>query len=230
MSEEQIETKTKAMVEVSEEGFLRAKDIDGQMRICSAMISSKMVPRSYETASQVLIGMQYALEMGLKPLQGLRNIAVINGNPSIWGELPLALARRTGELEYVNEFLIDAEYNKICLENKNLGVKAWAGVCKLKRKNEPEVEAFFSMDDAKTAGLLSRQKTTPWDTYPKIMLIRRARSQALKTAFPDSLSAISIAEYDVNYIPDGAEIKDVTFKGETKADTAKELNQLFTEN
>lgn len=224
--EKQIEVK-KSTIEVSEEGFLKARDIDGQYRIAKALFDSEMVPKSYKTPQQVMIGMQFAIELGLKPMQGLRNIAVINGNPSIWGELPLALARKSGELEYITEILIDKEYNKICLDNKNLSTQAWAAVCKIKRKNQPEVEAFFSMDDAKTAGLLSRSSKTPWDTYPKVMLIRRARSQALKTAFPDSLSALSIAEYDNNYLPEESEIKDVTPEGIIKPNVASELNSLF---
>jgi len=227
MSEENKLEVKKSVIEVSDEGFLKAKDIDSQYRIAKLFLEAEMVPRSYKTPQQVMVGMQFAIELGLKPLQGLRNIAVINGNPSLWGELPLALARKSGELEYITEFLIDKEYNKICFDNKNLSTQAWAAVCKIKRKNQPEVETFFSMDDAKIAGLLNREKKTPWDTYPKIMLTRRARSQALKTAFADSLSALSIAEYDNNYLPEESDFKDVTPQGEVRPNVAGELNSLF---
>lgn len=227
--EQKTQVKTPAIIEVNERGYLQAKDIDGRVRLAKIMYESKMVPRSYENAQQVFVGMEYAIELGLRPFQGLRNIAIINGNPSIWGDLPLALARKTGELESIHEFIIDKEYNKICFANKNLNTEHWAAVCIIKRKGMDPIEGYFSLDDAQTAGLLSRNKTTPWDTYPKIMLMRRARSMALKIAFPDALSGIAIAEYDFNYLPDGPEFKDVTFKGAPKGDTAKELNGLFTE-
>lgn len=224
--EKKEETK-KAIVEVNEEGFLKAKDLEGQYRIAQLMISSAMVPKGYDNPMKVVIGMQYAIELGLRPMQGLRNIAIINGQPSIWGELPLALANRTGELESIKEFLVDREYNMICLSNKNLHVEPYAAVCLLKRKGKPECEAYFSMDDARKAGLLDRKNTTPWDTYPRVMMARRARSQALKTLFADALSQVTIAEYDFNYLPDGPEHRDVTHKGEVVENAADVLNNIF---
>lgn len=228
MSEEtKTETRAVASVEVNEAGYLQAKNIEGRYRIAKALYDSKMVPKSYENPHMVFAGLEFAIELGLRPFQGLRNIAMINGSPSIYGELPLALARKTGELESIEEFLIDAEYNRICLANKNLNAKHWGAICQIKRKNQPMVEAFFTMDDAKTAGLLGRSRTTPWETYPKIMLARRARSQALKTAFADALAGIGIAEHDHNFLPDGVEAREVTQFGEVKNNVASELNGLF---
>lgn len=222
-----IEPKKAAVVEVTETGYLQAKDIEGRYRIAKALFDSKMVPKSYENPHMVFAGMEYAVELGLRPFQGLRNICMINGNPSIWGELPLALARRTGELESIEEFLIDKEYNRISFANKNLNAPHWAAVCQIKRKNQPMVEAFFTIEDAKTAGLLSRKNTTPWDTYPKVMITRRARSQALKTAFADALAGTSIAEYDHNWLPDGPNSRDVTQSGQELGNKANEINELF---
>lgn len=222
-----VESTTKQqlpLVEVSDEGYLAAKTMEGQIRIARAVFASKMVPKSYDTPEKVWVGMQYAIELGLKPIQGLRNIAIINGNPALHGELPLGLAIKTGEVEEIEEFLIDRDYNRICFQNKNLHVEPWAGVSFIKRKKMPRVEAFFSMDEAKDAGLLD--KNSPWRTYPKIMLMRRARSQALKTAFPDAIAGCAIAEYDYNYIPD-QEARDVTYKGEIVEKSADKLNAIF---
>lgn len=213
-------------VEVTEQGFVSATTIEGQFRIARALFQSKMIPKSYDTAEKVWVGMQYAVELGLKPFQGLRNIAVVNGQPSIWGELPLGLAFKTGELESIQEFLIDKEYNRLSLANKNLHHDAWAAICVIKRKGMPEVETFFSMDDADHAGLLERN--SPWRTYPKIMLTRRARSQALKTTFADAISG-AIAEFDFNYIPND-EARDVTRQGEIVENKADKLNKIFEAN
>lgn len=211
-------------VEVTDEGYLAAKNMEGQIRIAKALFVSKMVPKSYDSVEKVWVGMQYAVELGLKPFQGLRNIAIINGQPSIFGELPLGLAIKTGELESIEEFLIDKEYNRITFANKNLHVDPWAAISIIKRKLMQSVECFFSMDEAKDAGLLG--KNSPWQTYPKIMLMRRARSQALKIAFPDALSGSTIAEYTYNYIPD-QESRDVTHQGEVIENKNQKLNQLF---
>lgn len=213
-------------IEISDEGFMRATTIEGQYRLAKALFDSKMVPKSYESPSQVMAGMQFALELGLKPFSGLRNIAIINGSPSIFGELPLALCRKTGQIEWIREYIIDADYNKISVQNKNIETKPWAGVCELKRKNEDWVyEATFTLDEAKHAGLLEK-KFTPWHTYPKIMLMRRARSIVLKQAFSEALQGIGITEHDYNYIPEEGEISNVTHKGQKVVDVARELNDI----
>jgi hypothetical protein len=226
MSEEkQLEVKSKVIV--TEEGFLRATDLEGKFRIADALFKSKMVPKGYENPLQVMAAMEFAVELGLRPFQGLRNIAMIQGQPSIWGELPLALAFKSGQVESITEFVFDQDYNEICFKNKNLTAKPWGGYCKIVRKGVGAGEAFFTMKEAEEAGLLGRNN--PWKTYPKIMLQRRARSQVLKTLFPDMLSGVSIAEYDFNFMPEdgGGVIRDVTRSGELTS--AKQLERMFDE-
>lgn len=223
-----VQKEKQASIEVSDEGLFKASSIEGQFRIAQALFRSKMVPKAYESAEQVLAGMQYAVELGLRPFSGLRNIAIINGSPSLWGELPLALCRKTGQVEWIREYTIDKEYKKISVQNKNVESKPWAGVCELKRKNEDWVyEGVFTFDEAKDAGLLDK-KFTPWHTYPKIMLMRRARSIVLKQAFPEALQGLSIAEYDYNYIPQEGEVSNVAHNGVKEVDVAKELNQVHS--
>lgn len=213
------------VVEVTEDGYLRAKDLEGKLRIANGLFKSGMVPKGYDTPEKVFAAMEFAQELGLKPFSGIRYIAMINGMPSIWGDLPLALARQTGELEGIEEFVFDKDYKRICFDNKNLNAEAWGAVCFIKRKSQPVVEGSFTMDDAQNAKLLGKE--TPWKTYPKIMLTRRARSMALKTAFGDALSSIPIAEYDYNTMPQAGEMREVTHQGTKIVNKAQELNQLF---
>jgi hypothetical protein len=219
--------KAASPVEVNDEGKFAANNIEGQYRIAQIFHKSGLVPKAFDSAEKVLVGMQFARELGLEPLSGLRNIAVVNGQPSIWGELPLKLAYQTRQLEHIEEFVIDKDYNKICLENKNLTAEPWAGVCRLKRNALPMVEATFTLDEAKRAGLLD--KKSPWQTYTKIMLMRRARSQALKIAFPDAIGGAPIAEYDFNYTPTSDEARDVTRQGVEIVSGADKINQLLRE-
>jgi hypothetical protein len=216
--------KSKAVVEVSEEGFLQAKTIEGRYRIAQYFCASGMVPKSFKTAEQVLAGMEFALEIGLKPLSGLRNIAVINGSPSIWGDLPLSLAKRTGELKSISEKIFDRDYNEISFENKNLTSEAWGAVCIVESTIGLKAERFFTLDDAEKAGLLGRDNV--WKTYPRRMLQMRARSHALKDVFPEVYAGVPIAEYDFNVLPSHSEVKDVTPRGEDKFDIAASLNDL----
>lgn len=209
--------------------YLKADTLEGRYRLAKAFIAGGMVPKGYRTPEQVFAGLEYARELQLKPLVGLRNIAVINGSPSIWGDAPLALVRRSKQLEYIQEFLFDKDFEKICFANKNINAEAYGAVCITKRKEDPEAkETWFTMDDAKRAGLLGRDNV--WKTYPRRMLQMRARSQNLKDNFSDCLMGIEIAEYDYNYIPQaGLQERTINRRGEQVIDVAKTMNEKLME-
>lgn len=218
--------KTLATVEVSEAGYLIAKTIEGKFRIANAFFLAGMVPKSYKDAGSVFAGMELAVQLGLPPLVGLRHIAVINGQPSIWGELPLALCRRAGLIANIEEFVFDANYEEICFANGNLGAEVWGAVCRIMRTgSQGPHETFFTLDDAKRAGLMGRDNV--WKTYPRRMLQMRARSQNLKDTCPDALMGIAISEYDFNYLPKDVTPKNVGFDGVELVDPVEKLNQLI---
>ena len=213
----------------NEKKYLEANDLDSRYRLASAFYRSGMVPKSYKDAASVFAGMELALELGLKPFTALKNIAVINGNPSLWGDLPLSLCRRSGLLEKITEILLDKEYNEINWRNKNLNAEIFAAVCITRRKGaDTDLETVFTMDMAKNAGLLGKDNV--WKTYPRRMIQMRARSQNLKDNFGDVLLGIEIAEYDHNFLP----MKDVTPEGtitrtgEVQRDNAAEINKTLS--
>lgn len=152
------------------------------------ILESGMAPKAYQgkKPASIVVALQFGLELGLQPMQSLQNIANINGNPSIWGDAALALCLSKSVCEYVVEQ--DLEDIK----------KAGKAVCRAKRRGSPEeVKRTFSLDDAKTAGLLG--KDTPWKTYPNRMLQLRARGFALRDAFPDILKGLALAEEVMDY-------------------------------
>jgi hypothetical protein len=65
-------------------------------------------------------------------------------------------------------------------------------VCVAKRHGSTPVTARFSVMDAERAGLWT--KAGPWQTYPRRMLQMRARSFALRDAFPDVLKGLISVE------------------------------------
>lgn len=140
------------------------------------LANSDMVPKDYKGKSEnILVAIQWGFEIGLKPLQALQNIAVINGRPSVWGDAALAIVRGSGLLEYIHE-----------------RTEGETAICQIKRKNEPEHIQTFSMEDAKKAGLLGKQG--PWSQYPQRMLQMRARGFALRDVFTDVLKGIATTE------------------------------------
>ena len=146
------------------------------MEFAGLLAKSDIVPKDYQgKPGNVLVAIQWGMEIGLQPMQAMQNIAVINGRPSIWGDAMIALVRACHAFEYITETQTDKE-----------------ATCIIKRKGEPEAVRTFSMDDAKRAGLTG--KSGPWTQYPKRMMQMRARSWALRDVFPDVLKGMICAE------------------------------------
>lgn len=164
-------------------GFgLVPRDMSEAMHLAEVLASSDLVPRDYQRKpGNILVAMQWGAEVGLKPLQALQNIAVINGRPALWGDAVVALVRGSGLLEYMQE---TAEGD--------------TAVCVIKRKGQPEEVRTFSAADAKAAGLSG--KSGPWTQYPARMRQMRARAFALRDAFADVLKGLAVAE-EVQDIP-----------------------------
>ncbi len=159
-------------------GFMQVDTLERAIKCSELIASSSFCPKSMvNKPGDVLVALQMGQELGLKPMQALQNIAVINGRPSLWGDAMLAVCRQSPDFEFITE-VYDATND--------------AFVCTVKRKNEPEVMRSFSMAEAKTAGLVN--KDGPWRAYPKRMLQMRARGFALRDAFPDTLRGIIIKE------------------------------------
>ena len=146
------------------------------MEFAGLLAKSDIVPKDYQgKPGNVLVAIQWGMEIGLQPMQAMQNIAVINGRPSIWGDAMIALVRACPAFEYITETQTDRE-----------------ATCVIKRKGEPEAVRTFSMEDAKKAGLMG--KSGPWTQYPKRMMQMRARSWALRDVFPDVLKGMICAE------------------------------------
>lgn len=158
-------------------GFgLVPQSIPEAMQLAEILAQSDMVPRDYQRKpGNILVAVQWGAEVGLKPLQALQNIAVINGRPALWGDAVVALVRGSGLLEYMQE---TAEGD--------------TAVCRIKRKGQPEEVRTFSQADAKAAGLSG--KPGPWTQYPARMRQMRARAFALRDVFADVLKGLAVAE------------------------------------
>ena len=158
-------------------GFgLVPQSIPEAMQLAEILAQSDMVPRDYQRKpGNILVAVQWGAEVGLKPLQALQNIAVINGRPALWGDAVVALVRGSGLLEYMQE---TAEGD--------------TAVCRIKRKGQPEEVRTFSQSDAKAAGLAG--KSGPWSQYPARMRQMRARAFALRDVFADVLKGLAVAE------------------------------------
>lgn len=179
---------------------LSPKTFDEAWRFCEIVTNSGLAPKGFEKKpNDAFIAIQWGAEVGLKPLQALQNIAVINGRPSLWGDAVIALVRASPLCEYVKE-----------TDDGN------TATCRAKRKGHDEEVRTFSMEDAKTAGLMGKQG--PWSTNPKRMRQMRARAFALRDLFPDVLKGMQVAEELMDY-----EEKDITPRSEQEPEQPKGL-------
>ena len=64
---------------------LSPQTFDQALTFSQYLADSDMVPKDYKgKPGNCLIAMQWGAEVGLKPLQALQNLAVINGRPALW--------------------------------------------------------------------------------------------------------------------------------------------------
>jgi len=173
--------------------------------LAKLIASSDLAPREYRgKPGNVLIGMQYAAELGVPLLIGLQNISIINGHASVWGDLALGIVQTHPAYESHKEWM----------EGSGETRKAFF---QIKRKGHELHQQTFSVQDAKTAKLWQKRgyngQDTPWITNPDRMLQMRARGFGLRDKFADALKGLILAEeaMDLPIAPSAAEKERQTF-------------------
>ncbi len=162
---------------------LTPRNLTEAMEFANIIAKSDMVPKTYiGKPGNVMVAVQMGAELGLKPMQALQGIAVINGNPGIWGDAMWALILSHPEFEDAKEDKTDTKCT-----------------ITLKRRGHSAVIVSYSMEDAKKAGLAG--KSGPWQTAPKRMLQLRARAFAARDLFADALKGIKSVEELRDYTP-----------------------------
>jgi hypothetical protein len=177
----QLSLPEKKSVEINLDAHgVQLRSFDEMGRFCKAVINSGLAPKSFNSPEAVMVAIQHGMELGLAPMQALQSIAVVNGKPVIYGDTALALATS-------HPAFLDIEET----------VEGNVATCVVKRRDRSAVVRTFSEADAKKAGLWG--KAGPWQQYPNRMLQMRARSWALRDAFPDALRGLGIREEVQDY-------------------------------
>ena len=171
---------------------LSPRNLAEAMEFANIIAKSDMVPKDYVgKPGNVLVAVQTGAELGLKPMQSLQGISVINGRPGIWGDAMWALVISHPEFEDAQEEKTDT-----------------ACTITLKRRGRSAVVTTFTMEDAKKAGLAGKQG--PWQTAPRRMLQMRARAFAARDLFADALKGIKSIEELRDYPDEPRMERDIT--------------------
>lgn len=123
-------------------------------------------------------------DLGIPATQAIAWIAIINGRPSIYGDLGMGLIRSSG--------LLADGYPKEWYEGEP-GEDSYTACFAIKRTGAtPERVVRFSVADAKQARLWG--KAGPWSEYPDRQLMWRAKGFACRDEFQDVLCGLIFAE------------------------------------
>jgi hypothetical protein len=153
---------------------------DDVVRFAEHTARSGLCPKEFKgKPDDIISAVLWGKELGLPAMSSLMSIAVINGRAAIWGEAVAALCYRTRLVENVEE-RFQGEGDEL------------TAICVVKRKHieSPKVGSF-SVADARTAGLFGQNVHK---TYPRDMLMWKARHRAWHAAFPDTLRGLGTAE------------------------------------
>lgn len=188
-------------------GGLTPTNLTEAMQLAEILAQSTIVPKDYQrNPGNILVAIQWGAELGLAPMQAMQNIATINGRPSIWGDAMLALVKNSSEFVSIKE--------EFTGEDASL-----TAVCTIARKGQPDHTTYFSVEDARKAGLWGKQG--PWTQYPRRMLQMRARGYALRDMFPDVLKGMRTAE-EVRDMPKEKDMGDVEQVAEPESKSARD--------
>jgi hypothetical protein len=184
-------------------GFMPSfKNFDEVWRWCDMVSRSNIVPKGYKgQPADIMVAVQFGAEIGLKWLQSLQSIAVVNGTPSIYGDAGLALVRSSGLLEEFDEWMEvdgvrqDKAVDVFAAEKAGKEIIAY---CRSKRRGMAARTTFFGVGDAKSMKLWLKKGynnfETPWCTSPGRMLMWRARGWNLRDNFGDVLKGLPLYE------------------------------------
>jgi hypothetical protein len=178
-----MEKRSAQALRSDDRGILVGGSLEEQYRLAKAYCASGLMPKGMNSPERVLVAFQLCRELNLPFMSSVGKIMVVNGTPAIWGDLPLALAYRSKQME---------QYQEVFEEKDG---KPYASTCTVKRKGMEVIVRRFTVDDARAAGLF---RNDIWAKYTKRMLQCRARAWALKDALADVLMGVSILEYDHN--------------------------------
>lgn len=173
--------KTPSLVD-PENGGIQITNAEQMFTVASNFANSDMVPKDYRgKPGNIMVAWQKGYELGLKPMQALDGIAVINGRATLWGETTTAIILASGLL------IAHKSWHTGSIKEGNLTAHY-----KVHRKGMAEANEYtFSMEDAQMAGLWGKGT---YSQYPKDMLMWKAKARAYRTDFADCLKGTMVRE------------------------------------
>jgi len=157
--------------------------VDDVWRLATMLKTSNLLPDALrERPENILLTIMTGRELGLSAMQSLRLICIVKGKPYIFAALKLALVKQS----------------PTCVKFKCVESTAEIATFETDRKDEGVTRLSFTIEQARRAGLLSKQgrngEPSNWDMYPEVMLRWRAISQLADMVYPDITQNVGARE------------------------------------
>lgn len=78
------------------DAYLNQERWNQMEKLAQSLVQSKAFPKNIQNASQALVVMQAGVEMGLKPMEAINGLSIINGVVNPWGKTTVKLLRNHG--------------------------------------------------------------------------------------------------------------------------------------
>lgn len=150
-------------------GLAVASNIKPMLEFAAHLLKSGFLPTAIKTPEQAVAIILTGNELGIPPMQALRQIHIIQNKPTMSAELMLGFA-----YSRVPGFVCDV-------------VESTAERCviEMSRQNHAKYTHVFTFEDAKKMGLAGKDN---WVKQPAVMLRWRCISGALKIIAPDAIA------------------------------------------
>lgn len=187
---------TSTEIAIRDSGEVAERDVvDGWLAMASDVIKlanviapTEFVPAEYrDNPPAVAAAILSGRELGIGPMTALRHVQMVKGTPTLSAEYKRARVLAAGH-----------EFDVLELNTQRCRVSG-----RRKGSNKPPLEVTYTMEDAKTAGLLAPSrsgKPGAWQTRPRRMLFARAGSELCDFLFADVVNGLPTAEL----VADGA--------------------------
>jgi hypothetical protein len=146
-------------------------------QLAHAVANTDFVPKGMRNnEAAITAAILYGDEIGLAPMQALRSIAIIDGQPSLRAETQRAMILGAGHFIWPEEFTV----TKV----------TWAGR-RFDSINAEPTRITWTMDDARRAHLDGKPN---WRSYPREMMSARSSADLARAIFADVIGGLAATE------------------------------------
>lgn len=162
------------------------RNLDEAFTLAKNIAQSQLVPPHLSGKPyDVFVVLQYGHDLGLTPMQACFNVDMVKGKPRLNAMTTVGLVKASRLCKYFQ--LVESTCNIATFETWRVG-------------NPKPTRMSFTIDDARTAGLLGGKDDAAWTRHPTTMLRRRAGQLLAREEYPDVVGGATMDDDEIDEI------------------------------